>query len=82
MALINRGFGRRRPLDPELAERLPPGQHVVKDFPVLAVGPTPRTRLEDWTLRIDGAGEMPRVWTWDEFRALPSQRFETDIPAA
>ena len=22
---------------------------------------------------------MPRQWTWDEFQALPSQRFETDI---
>jgi DMSO/TMAO reductase YedYZ molybdopterin-dependent catalytic subunit len=60
MSLINRGFRRRRPLDPELAKRLPPGQHLVKDFPVLAVGPTPRPRLEDWMLRIDGAVDMPR----------------------
>ena len=41
MALINRGFGRRRPLDPQLAERLPPGQHLVEDFPVLTVGSDP-----------------------------------------
>jgi DMSO/TMAO reductase YedYZ molybdopterin-dependent catalytic subunit len=67
MPLINRGFRRRRPLDPALAERLPPGQHLVKGFPVLTVGPTPRPRLEDWTLRIDGAIDMPRAWTWDEF---------------
>ena len=73
MALINRGFGRRRPLDPRLAERLPPGQHLVEDFPVLTAGPTPRPRLEDWTLRIDGAVDMPRRWTWDEFQALPSR---------
>src|SRR5437763_8622677 len=79
MALITRGFGRRRPLDPLLAERLPPGQHIVEDFPVLTVGPTPRPRLEDWTLRLAGAVDVPRVWTWDEFQALPSQRFETDI---
>jgi DMSO/TMAO reductase YedYZ molybdopterin-dependent catalytic subunit len=79
MALINRGFGRRRPLDPALAERLPPGQHLVEDFPVLTVGPTPRQRLEDWTLRIDGAVDMPPLWTWDESQALASQRFETDI---
>src|SRR2546430_2187538 len=79
MALINRGFGRRRPHDPELAERLPPGQHLIDAFPVLTVGPTPRLRREDWTLRIDGDVEMPRQWTWDEFQALPSQRFETDI---
>ena len=69
MALINRGFGRRRPLDPQLAERLPPGQHLVNDFPVLTVGPTPRPSLENWTLRIDGAVDRPRLWTWDEFQA-------------
>lgn|SRR5437763_12559626 len=77
MPLINRGFRRRRGLDPELAERLPPGQHLVEDFPVLAVGPTPRPRLEDWTLRIEGAVDTPRLWSWDEFLALPSEHFET-----
>ena len=77
--LINRGFRRRRPVDPELAEQLPPGQHLVEDFPVLTVGPTPHTRREDWTLRIDGDVELPRQWTWDEFQTIPSQRFETDI---
>jgi hypothetical protein len=79
MALINRGFRRCRPLAPELAERLPPGQHLVADFPALSIGPTPRTRLEDWALRIDGSVEMPQLWTWDQFWAVPSRRFETDI---
>jgi DMSO/TMAO reductase YedYZ molybdopterin-dependent catalytic subunit len=79
MPLINRGFRRKRPLDPALAERLPPGQHLVKDLPVLTVGPTPRPRAEEWTLRIDGAIDMPRRWTWHEFQALPSQRFGTDV---
>jgi DMSO/TMAO reductase YedYZ molybdopterin-dependent catalytic subunit len=66
-------------LDPEVAERLPPGQHIVADFPVLTVGPTPRTPPEQWTLTIDGAASSPRVWTWEEFRALPSERLTTDI---
>jgi DMSO/TMAO reductase YedYZ molybdopterin-dependent catalytic subunit len=79
MALISRGFGRRRPIDPEVAERLPPGQHIVGDFPVLTVGPTPHTPVEQWTLTLSGALERPRVWSWDEFLELPSQRFETDI---
>jgi DMSO/TMAO reductase YedYZ molybdopterin-dependent catalytic subunit len=79
MSLISRGFGRRRPLDPAVAERLPPGQHLVRDFPVLTVGPTPRTPLEDWTLKVDGAVDQPRVWSWGEFQALRSQRFTTDI---
>jgi DMSO/TMAO reductase YedYZ molybdopterin-dependent catalytic subunit len=79
MSLISRGFGRRRPIDPQLAERLPPGQHLVRDFPVLTVGPTPRTPLDTWTLKVDGAVDQPRVWTWEAFQALPSQRFKTDI---
>jgi DMSO/TMAO reductase YedYZ molybdopterin-dependent catalytic subunit len=79
MSLISRGFGRRRPIDPEVAERLPPGQHLVGDFPVLTVGPTPHAPLDQWTLTVGGAVERPHVWTWDEFLELPSQRFETDI---
>jgi DMSO/TMAO reductase YedYZ molybdopterin-dependent catalytic subunit len=79
MTPITRGFHRRHVLDPELANRLPPGQHVVKDFPVLTVGPTPHVSMEEWTLRVAGAVEVPRLWSWDEFRALPSQRFTTDI---
>jgi DMSO/TMAO reductase YedYZ molybdopterin-dependent catalytic subunit len=79
MSLISRGFGRRRPIDPEVAERLPPGQHLVGDFPVLTVGPTPHTPLDQWTLTVGGAVERPHVWTWDEFLELPSRRFETDI---
>ena len=49
------------------------------DFPVLTVGPTPHRRVEEWTLRIDGAVEHPHEWTWEEFQSLPSQRFKTDI---
>jgi hypothetical protein len=28
--------------------RIPPGQHVVQDFPVLSAGPTPRIAPEKW----------------------------------
>jgi DMSO/TMAO reductase YedYZ molybdopterin-dependent catalytic subunit len=79
MSLISRGFARCRPIDPEVAERLPPGQHVVGDFPGLTVGPTPHTPLEQWTLTVGGAVARPHVWTWEEFLELPSDRFETDI---
>ena len=45
MAFISRGFrGRRTPdVDPG---RVPPGQYVTADFPVLSAGPTPHTALE------------------------------------
>jgi DMSO/TMAO reductase YedYZ molybdopterin-dependent catalytic subunit len=79
MPPISRGFRRRHVLDPELAKRLPPGQHIVDDFPVLTAGPTPRPSLDKWTLRVAGAVAAARLWKWDEFRALPSERFTTDI---
>jgi DMSO/TMAO reductase YedYZ molybdopterin-dependent catalytic subunit len=46
MPPISRGFhGRRR--DDADADRLPPGQYLTPDFPVLSAGPTPHTPLED-----------------------------------
>ena len=42
---VSRGFvGRGR--ETAHAERVPPGQYVTRDFPVLSAGPTPHTSLE------------------------------------
>ena len=77
MSFISRGFtGRRR--DPELAARVPPGQYVTDDFPVLSAGPTPHTPLDQWTFTIEGGAE-PVSWTWEEFVALPSETPTVDI---
>jgi DMSO/TMAO reductase YedYZ molybdopterin-dependent catalytic subunit len=78
MGRISRGFfGRRRPdVDPG---RLPPGQYLTEDFPVLSAGPTPRVALESWTFTIRGAVDEPHTWSWDEFRALPSETVTVDI---
>jgi DMSO/TMAO reductase YedYZ molybdopterin-dependent catalytic subunit len=78
MPPISRAFrGRRRPdVDPA---RVPPGQYVVEDFPVLSAGPTPRTPLEDWTFAIEGEVERPVSWSWEELQRLPQETFTTDI---
>jgi len=76
MPLISRGFRGRRSEGP--SDRIPPGQHLVDDFPVLSAGPTPHTPLEEWTFTIEGGAE-PASWTWEEFRALPSEEVTTDI---
>ena len=76
--MISRGFsGRRRGGDVE--KRLPPGQYLVKDFPVLSAGPTPRISLDRWSLSLEGLVAAPAVWTWEEFLKLPSQEFTVDI---
>jgi DMSO/TMAO reductase YedYZ molybdopterin-dependent catalytic subunit len=51
----------------------------VKDFPVLSAGHTPHTPLEQWSFTIDGALDVPRSWSWEEFRALPSEEVTKDI---
>jgi DMSO/TMAO reductase YedYZ molybdopterin-dependent catalytic subunit len=78
MPPISRGFkGRRRP-DVDTT-RLPPGQYLTPDFPVLSAGPTPHTPLEEWSLTIDGAVDGARTWSWSELLELPSETFTTDI---
>ncbi|HEY1455266.1 MAG TPA: sulfite oxidase-like oxidoreductase [Candidatus Dormibacteraeota bacterium] len=78
MAFISRGFkGRRR--DQVSSSRVPPGQHVVTDFPVLSAGPTPRVALDHWTFSIDGEIDVPKRWTWQEFRELPAEPITADI---
>jgi DMSO/TMAO reductase YedYZ molybdopterin-dependent catalytic subunit len=77
MSPVNRGFGGRRPV--ANASRLPPGQYEERGFPVLSAGPTPRTPLADWTLSIDGLVDEARRWSWEEFTALPAERFTADI---
>ena len=76
---ISRGFRRRHAADAEQADRVPPGQYVVTDFPVLSAGPTPHTPLEEWSLEISGEIDAPRRWSWEEFRALPTETLTTDI---
>ncbi len=78
MSYVSRGFrGRRRDEGP--SDRIPPGQYLVDDFPVLSAGPTPRTPLDQWDFVITGAVAEPKRWTWEEFRALPSETIRKDI---
>src|SRR3954453_15127150 len=77
MPVISRGFRGRSSEGP--SDRIPPGQHLVGDFPVLSAGPTPHTPLEEWTFAIRGELQTERSWTWDEFRALPSETFSCDL---
>lgn len=77
---ISRGFvGKRRQSEEAKANRLPPGQYVTRDFPVLSAGPTPRTPLDKWTFEIRGLVKAPVKWTWQEFLKLPAQTFVVDI---
>jgi DMSO/TMAO reductase YedYZ molybdopterin-dependent catalytic subunit len=74
---ISRGFhGRRAEVEPG---RVPPGQYVTGDFPVLSAGPTPRVSLDRWTFTLRGEVDEPRSWSWDELGALPREQVTVDI---
>jgi DMSO/TMAO reductase YedYZ molybdopterin-dependent catalytic subunit len=76
---ISHGFRGRRRGDVDPA-RVPPGQYVTPDFPVLSVGPTPHTPLTEWDFTIRGLIDQPPLsWTWEEFLALPSETITADI---
>jgi DMSO/TMAO reductase YedYZ molybdopterin-dependent catalytic subunit len=78
MSPISRGFhGRPRPqVDPA---RIPPGQYLVTDWPVLSAGPTPRPNTDEWRFEIDGAVDQPVSWSWSEFTSLPADEITRDI---
>ena len=76
--VISRGFHRRRPETPE-EKRIPPGQYLTLDYPVLSFGPTPHTALDQWSFEIRGEVDAPVSWSWGEFMALPQETFTADI---
>jgi DMSO/TMAO reductase YedYZ molybdopterin-dependent catalytic subunit len=77
---FSRGFkGRPRATDETLNQRIPPGQHQTKEFPVLSAGPTPRVSLDQWDFSIQGEIAENLKWGWGEFQKLPSETFKVDI---
>ena len=60
-------------------QRLPPGQHLTRDWPVLDLGLTPNLSRERWRLDVYGAVEHPIFWTFAEFVAQPQTQFVSDI---
>lgn len=77
--LITRGFKGK---DRNLAlskDRVPPGQYVTPDFPVLSAGPTPRTALEEWSFALRDRNGTLASWRWTDFEKLPQTEVKVDI---
>jgi DMSO/TMAO reductase YedYZ molybdopterin-dependent catalytic subunit len=79
MSPISRGFHGRRRVPEGEEDRVPPGQYVTTDFPVLSAGPTPHTPVDKWTFSITQNGQTRKSWTWQEMRALPAETVTKDI---
>jgi DMSO/TMAO reductase YedYZ molybdopterin-dependent catalytic subunit len=75
--MATRGFVGKRRSGP--VGRIPPGQYLTDDFPVLSAGPTPRISLDSWSLALTYRDQMLATWTWQEFLALPYSQITVDI---
>jgi DMSO/TMAO reductase YedYZ molybdopterin-dependent catalytic subunit len=76
--MVTRGFtGKSSSSDP--TNRLPPGQHLVPNFPVLTAGPTPRINTADWTFSVKVGPRAVKKWSWAEFNSLPQTKMTRDI---
>ena len=76
MAIISRGFSGRRT---SANLKLPPGQYVTTDFPVLSAGPTEHVPLDQWEFVVDDGASALKRWNWKSFRELPAERVTADI---
>jgi DMSO/TMAO reductase YedYZ molybdopterin-dependent catalytic subunit len=76
--MVTRGFTGKQPPN-ELAGRIPPGQHLVEDFPVLSAGPTPHVPLEKWSFDLKNGPRPIAKWSWSEFNSLPQTKMTRDI---
>jgi DMSO/TMAO reductase YedYZ molybdopterin-dependent catalytic subunit len=64
--------------DPQ-ADRLPPGQRLVRDWPVLDLGAQPEVTPQRFRLDVDGAVRRSLSLSLAEFMALPQRDFRSDI---
>ncbi|GAA0579933.1 hypothetical protein GCM10009546_48000 [Actinomadura livida] len=76
MGIVSPGFrGRGRGRD----VKLPPGQYLTEDFPVLSAGPTPRVGKDDWEFTVTTESGREYSWDWRQFMELPSETPTVDI---
>ena len=64
---------------PEIAGRIPPGQRLVKSWPVLHYGPIPAFDGATWDLELSGLVEHPSTITYRELLELPRVTVDADM---
>jgi DMSO/TMAO reductase YedYZ molybdopterin-dependent catalytic subunit len=68
LARVPQGSG---PANRDGMPKLPVGQHVVRNWPVLDLGDVPDIPLASWRLEVAGEVHDPVTLTWADFMALP-----------
>ena len=76
MSVISRGFGGGGgAADP----RVPPGQYVTHDVPVLSAGPTPHVGTDDRSLDLTEVDGSRTTVSWEQLMAKPIKQFTVDL---
>ncbi len=70
---------KRLPPRRERGRRVPPGQEIVTDWPVLDLGQQPHIDPADWRLDIKGAVAQPISLDWAMYQTLATDRVDADI---
>lgn len=73
--MATRGFEGRSRTD---SDGVPPGQHVVGDFPVLTAGATEDIAQRDWQMTVTD-GIATKTYGWDSLHALGTETITVDI---
>jgi DMSO/TMAO reductase YedYZ molybdopterin-dependent catalytic subunit len=73
------GKGLTREPATSATRRLPPGQHLVNDFPVVDLGTRPHVAPSDWSLKVGGAVQQPLHWNWDTLLRQPQEERVNDF---
>jgi DMSO/TMAO reductase YedYZ molybdopterin-dependent catalytic subunit len=61
------------------AKRVPPGNRLVRGWPVLHYGPIPKFDESEWDLTVDGLVEEPFTLSYAELKALPNVDVTADM---
>jgi DMSO/TMAO reductase YedYZ molybdopterin-dependent catalytic subunit len=62
----------------DVADRVPPGQHLAKGFPVLTYGDTPQISTADWQFTVSGLAQN-KTFSWQDFLDMPQSEFTADF---
>jgi DMSO/TMAO reductase YedYZ molybdopterin-dependent catalytic subunit len=76
IALARRGLTRGNPSG---HARVPAGQTLVTNFPVLHISEPPKLTATDWKLRVHGLVEKELSLDWQAFRQLPQIKDTSDF---
>lgn len=60
-------------------DRLPPGQILTQQFPILDLGVRPQLDIKDFTLKLSGEINNPQTINYEQFMQLPSVTIKRDF---